>query len=165
MWRFMGPKVIFGRNSIDYLKTLSGKKACIITDKTIRQMGFVEKVITYLEDNEIKTVIFDEVEPNPSVNTIKKGAQAVREFGPDCIIGLGGGSSIDAGKAIWALYEREDISLSDINPYTKLGLRAKARFIAIPTTSGAGSDATWAIAITDSQKKRKMIVIFAGSVS
>ena len=80
------------------------------------------------------------------------------KFAPDWIIGLGGGSNIDAGKAMWVLYERPDLSLYDINPITKLRLRKRARYIAIPTTSGTGSDATWAIVITDTKENRKMVL-------
>lgn len=158
MWRFIGPKLIFGRGALDHLKTLRGKKAFIVTDKTVCTMGFTEKVVLRLKEVGFEVMIFDEIEPNPSIDKIQNGVQTIRDFSPDWIIGFGGGSSIDAGKAMWVLYERPDVSLYDINPYTKLNLRAKARFIAIPTTSGAGSEATWAIAVTNTEEKRKTIL-------
>jgi alcohol dehydrogenase class IV len=158
MWRFIGPKLIFGRGALDHLKTLKGKKAFIVTDKTVRTMGFTEKAVLRLKEAGLEAMIFDEIEPNPSIEKIQNGVQSIRAFRPDWIIGFGGGSSIDAGKAMWVLYERPDLSLYDINPYTKLNLRVKSRFIAIPTTSGAGSDATWAIAVTSTEENRKKIL-------
>ncbi|MEM2336713.1 MAG: iron-containing alcohol dehydrogenase, partial [Candidatus Bathyarchaeia archaeon] len=100
--------------------------------------------------------IFDDVEAEPSKETVVKCAKCASLFEPDWIVGLGGGSCIDAAKASWALYERPDIQIDEISPLLKLGLRKKARLIAIPTTSGTGSEATWAIVITDARERRKM---------
>jgi alcohol dehydrogenase class IV len=100
--------------------------------------------------------ILDEVETEPSAENVMKGAELARNYGPDWFIGLGGGSCMDAAKAIWVLYERPDMEVAAINPLEKLGLRKKARLICIPTTSGTGSDATWATMITDVKECRKM---------
>ncbi len=159
MWRFIEPKVVFGENALEHLKTITGKKAIIITGKTVQKMAFVEKVTTYLKEAGLETSVFDQVEPNPSIETVKKGAQMLGEVKPDWVIGLGGGSNIDAAKAMWALYERPDLSVYDINPYTRLDLRKKAQFIAIPTTSGTGSEVTWASTITDTEKHRKTVLV------
>jgi Alcohol dehydrogenase, class IV len=96
------------------------------------------------------------VEPDPSVATVLRGAEVARAFEPDWIIGLGGGSPMDAAKAIWILYERPDLHPAEINPFVRLGLRQKARLITIPTTSGTGAEITWAIVLTDTEEQRKM---------
>ena len=100
--------------------------------------------------------VFDGVEPDPSIETARAGAAAMTEFEPDWIVGLGGGSSLDAAKAMWVLYERPDIDPEGINPIETLHLRRKARFVAIPTTSGTGSEATWAIVLTNTAERRKL---------
>jgi len=87
---------------------------------------------------------------------LNKGAKILSEFGADWIIGLGGGSCMDAAKAMWVLYERPDLTIEDITPFEKLNLRKKARLINIPTTSGTGTDVTWAVVITDAERKVKL---------
>jgi len=157
MWEFTSPKsIVFGEGALEYLREIEGKRALIITDKVIRNLGFVEKVASYIREAGLSVEIFDEVEPEPSKETVTKCADRAELFEPDWIVGLGGGSCIDAAKASWALYERPDIQIDEISPLLKLGLRKKAKLIAIPTTSGTGSEATWAIVITDTKEKRKM---------
>ncbi|MGC8998373.1 MAG: iron-containing alcohol dehydrogenase [Candidatus Bathyarchaeia archaeon] len=157
MWEFTSPKsIVFGEGALEYLREIEGRKALIVTDKVIRDLGFVEKVANHLIDAGLSIEIFDEVEPEPSKETITKCAKHAELFEPDWIVGLGGGSCIDAAKASWALYERSDIQIDEISPLQKLGLRKKAKLIAIPTTSGTGSEATWAIVITDTKERRKM---------
>jgi alcohol dehydrogenase class IV len=157
MWEFTSPKsIVFGEGALEYLREIEGKRALIITDKVIRNLGFVEKVASYIGEAGLSVEIFDEVEPEPSKETVTKCAERAELFEPDWIVGLGGGSCIDAAKASWALYERPDIQIDEISPLLKLGLRKKAKLIAIPTTSGTGSEATWAIVITDTKEKRKM---------
>jgi len=106
----------------------------------------------------MKVEVFDEVEPEPSVETVIKGAELAKKYGPDWFVGLGGGSCMDAAKAIWVLYECPDMEVQGINPFEKLGLRRKARLICIPTTSGTGAEVTWGIVITDAKEERKMEV-------
>jgi len=157
MWEFASPKsIVFGEGALEYLREIEGKKALIVTDKVICGLGFVDKVASYLKEAGLSVEIFDEVEAEPSKETVVKCAERASLFEPDWIVGLGGGSCIDAAKASWALYERPDIQIEEISPLLKLGLRRKARLIAIPTTSGTGSEATWAIVITDTREKRKM---------
>ncbi len=157
LWEFTSPKkIVFGEEALEYLKEIEGKKALVITGKTVRKLGFAEKVSKYLEEARIQAEIFDEVEPEPSIETIVEGAKLARDYNPDWLIGLGGGSNMDAAKAIWALYERPDIEVGAISPVEKLGLRKKAHLICIPTTSGSGSEATWATIITDSSSKTKL---------
>ena len=157
MWEFTSPKsIVFGEGALEYLREIEGRKALIVADKVIRDLGFVEKVASHIREAGLSVEIFDEVEPEPSKETVTKCAERAELFEPDWIVGLGGGSCIDAAKASWALYERPDIQIDEISPLLKLGLRKKAKLIAIPTTSGTGSEATWAIVITDIKEKRKM---------
>ncbi|MEM3726538.1 MAG: iron-containing alcohol dehydrogenase [Candidatus Bathyarchaeia archaeon] len=147
---------MFGEDALEHLKAIEGRKALIITDKVIKSLGIVEKVANYLKEAKFSVEVFDEVEPEPSKETVIKCAEHAKLFEPDWIIGLGGGSCMDAAKASWVLYERPDIQVEEISPLLTLGLRKKAKLITIPTTSGTGSDATWAVVITDTAEKRKM---------
>ena len=156
MWEIIFPRTIAaGEGALEHLKRIEGKRALIVTGKIVRKIGFVDKVANYLKEAGVEAEVF-EVEPEPSVETIVKGAEFARNYGPDWIIGLGGGSNMDAAKAIWVLYERPDLEVASINPFIKLGMRKKARLICIPTTSGSGSEATWATVITNPAEERKM---------
>lgn len=153
---FITPRnIYFGLNSLEHLGEIPGEKFFIVSDKVLSQIGIVGKAVKYLEKAKREVRVFDEVEPEPSKETIEKGAKAMSEFAPDWIVGLGGGSSMDAGKAMWVIYERPDLKVEEINPFFDLNLRKKARLIAIPTTSGTGSEVTWASVITDVQQKVK----------
>lgn len=157
MWEFTGPRtIIFGKESLEYLKEIKGERALVITDKVIRRLGFVDKIANYLREGGISIRVFDEVEPDPSTETVSKAARIAMDYNPDWIVALGGGSSIDVAKATWVLYERPDIKVDEISPLVDLGLRKKARLICIPTTSGSGSDASWAIVVTNTKEQRKM---------
>lgn len=156
MWNFISPRIVFGEGALDVLDELQGQRALIVTDTTMVQLGLVDKVKAHLKKAGIAVHVFDKVEPDPSVQTVRQGAEVAQEVCPDWVIGLGGGSPIDAAKAIWILYERPDIEPAAIGPVGELGLRKKARLIAIPTTSGTGAEVTWAIVLTDTVEKRKM---------
>ncbi|MEM2320910.1 MAG: iron-containing alcohol dehydrogenase [Candidatus Bathyarchaeia archaeon] len=147
--------IIVGKGASEYLRNIEGKKALVIIGKNVRELGFADKVAGYLREAGIEPIFF-EVEPEPSVETIMRGAELARAYAPDLIIGLGGGSNIDAAKAIWALYERPDVELASIRPFVKLGLRKRAKLICIPTTSGAGSEASGASVITNPAEEKKM---------
>ena len=163
---FSSPQIHYGRGSLKVLRRLQGKKALIITDKVLREIGIVDKVTKQLKKSKepMEVKIFDEVEPNPKDTTVKKGAEIAREFNPDWIIGLGGGSALDAAKMISVLYERPDLAIRDINPMVDLGKRQKATLLTIPTTSGTGAEVTWGIVITDSVKHYKISVGHAETV-
>ena len=157
MWELTYPRtIVIGEGALEYLKEVKGKRVLIVTDKVIHKLDFVEKVANYLKETGLEVKVFDEVEPEPSMETIVKGAEFAKKHGPDWFIGLGGGSCMDAAKAIWVLYENPDIPVDGISPLEELGLRKKARLICIPTTSGTGSDATWATVITDVRDERKL---------
>ena len=156
MWFFASPEIVFGEDALSYLSEIEGKRALIVTDENMVRLGFVDKVIGHLKEAGIEARVFAEVEPDPSLETVKRGAQAALDYEPDWIVGLGGGSSMDAAKAVWVLYERPDMEPEAISPIETLGLRKKARLITIPTTSGTGAEATWAIVLTDTEMRRKL---------
>jgi alcohol dehydrogenase class IV len=156
MWFFSSPKIVFGQDALCHLDELSGQRAFIVTDANVARLGFVERVQEHLESAGIASEVFAQVEPDPSVQTALRCAAAMTDYQPDWIIGLGGGSSIDAAKAAWVLYERPDVDPAGINPFDHFGLRAKARLIAIPTTSGTGAEVTIATVLTDTDEQRKL---------
>jgi alcohol dehydrogenase class IV len=158
MWFFRSPEIVFGEDALDYLAEIQGHKALIVTDENIVALGFVKKVQAILSQAGIETAVFAEVEPNPSMQTVQRGAEAAKAYEPDWIVGLGGGSSIDAAKSIWILYERPDLAPDEVAPMGTLGLRQKARLIAIPTTSGTGAETTWPIVLTDTVERRKVSI-------
>jgi alcohol dehydrogenase class IV len=126
----------------------------IVTDATLAKLGIAARIEAALHKAGIETRVFAEVEPEPSLQTTQRGAQVAIDFAPDWIVGLGGGSPMDASKAIWAIYEHPELDPTDINPMVTIGL-SKAKLIAIPTTSGTGSEATWALVLTDTTEMRK----------
>ncbi len=158
MWFFRSPEIIFGEGALDHLAEIQGAKALIVTDENIAALGFVDKVQAKLAEAGIETAIFAEVEPNPSLQTTQRGAQVALAYQPDWIVGLGGGSCIDAAKSIWIQYERPDLAPDDVAPIGRLGLRQKAHLVAIPTTSGTGAEVTWPIVLTDLEEQRKISV-------
>ncbi|EQB90372.1 alcohol dehydrogenase class IV [Clostridium punense] len=158
MNRFTLPRdIYFGENSLEVLKTLQGKRAIIVTGgSSMQKFGFLDKVKNLLEEAKMEVKLFEGVEPDPSIETVMKGAEAMREFGPDWIVSIGGGSPIDAAKAMWVFYEHPEITFEDIkDPFTIPTLRNKARFIAIPSTSGTATEVTAFSVITDYKKKIK----------
>jgi alcohol dehydrogenase class IV len=156
MWTFSAPLMAYGDNALEYLAQIQGKKAFIVTDKTIVKLGLVKLVTDQLDTIDLKWEIFDEVEPEPSLITIKKGGAAVAKYQPDWVIGVGGGSAMDAAKAIILLLARPDVEPDALSISETFNFRAKARLMAIPTTSGTGSEATWAIVLTDTVLNRKL---------
>ncbi len=156
MWFFKAPEFYFGDSALSQLRELRGKRAFIVTDANIVQLGLVEEVRRQLAVAGIACEVFDEVEPDPSIQTVRRGAAQMLASEPDWIIGLGGGSSMDAAKAMWILYERPDMEPEEINPWADLGLRQKARLITIPTTAGTGAESNYGIVLTDTEEHRKL---------
>ena len=155
MNRFTLPRdLYYGKGSLEFLKTLKGKKAILVLGGgSMKRFGFVDKVLSYLNEAGIETTLFENVEPDPSVETVMKGAAAMREFNPDWIIAMGGGSPIDAAKAMWAFYEYPETTFEDlITPFNFPTLRTKAKFLAIPSTSGTATEVTAFSVITDYEK-------------
>jgi alcohol dehydrogenase class IV len=158
MWFFRSPEIVFGQSALQHLSNLQGGRAFIVTDDNIVELGFVEKVQALLARAGFEVAVFAKVEPNPSLQTVQRGAEAALAYDPDWIIGLGGGSCMDAAKSIYIQYERPDLAPDDVAPVGKLGLRQKARLVAIPTTSGTGAEVTWPIVLTDTEEHRKISV-------
>jgi len=156
MWFFSSPQVVYGEGALSYLERLQGKRVCLVTDATLLKLGLVERVKEALAPTGMAIDLISDVEPEPSLETVRRGAARMLELCPDWIIAVGGGSVMDAAKAMWVLYERPDIQPDAINPVEILGLRQKARLVAIPTTTGTGSEATWAIVLTDTLERRKL---------
>jgi alcohol dehydrogenase class IV len=156
MWTFVSPQIVFGAGALDAIDELKARRALVVTDSPLVELGLVDRVKAHLDRAGIEMHVFDGVEPDPSVQTVCRGAEVALDVAPDWIIGLGGGSPMDAAKAIWVLYERPEIDPAAINPFDDLGLRQKARLITIPTTSGTGAEVTWAIVLTDAEGQRKM---------
>lgn len=117
MMRFTLPRdLYYGKGSLEHLKTLEGKKAVVVLGGgSMKRFGFVDKVLAYLNEAGIEAKLIENVEPDPSVETVMSGAAVMREFEPDWIIAMGGGSPIDAAKAMWVFYEYPETSFEEIS--------------------------------------------------
>jgi alcohol dehydrogenase class IV len=152
LWKFTSPRtIIFGEDALEQLEQLEGERALVIAGRTVMGLGFVDRVVEYLETAGMEAKVIDFIEPEPSLETVREATVIAEDFEPDWIVGLGGGSSMDAAKAIWAMYENPGLDASEISPMDSLGPGRRARLMCIPTTSGSGSEATWATIITDKQ--------------
>ena len=155
MARFTLPRDLYhGKGSLEELKNLTGKKAIIVVGGgSMKRFGFLQKAEDYLKAAGMEVKLFEGVEPDPSVETVMKGAEVMREFQPDWIVAMGGGSPIDAAKAMWVFYEYPDTTFEEIiTPFSFPTLRTKAHFCAIPSTSGTATEVTAFSVITDYQK-------------
>lgn len=152
MARFTLPRDIYhGKGCLSELKNLKGKKAILVVGGgSMKRQGFLDKAVNYLKEAGMEVELFEGVEPDPSVETVMRGAEAMRAFEPDWIVSMGGGSPIDAAKAMWAFYEYPDTTFEDLCiPFNFPELRQKAKFAAIPTTSGTATEVTAFSVITD----------------
>ena len=162
-WFKIPPKLYFEYNAIQYLEKMPNlNRVFIVTDPVISKLGYVDKAIYYLRKREVHVAleIFNEVEPDPSVETINRGVAAMNRFQPDVIIAIGGGSAIDAAKGMWLFYENPGTSFDGLKlKFMDIRKRAfhfpnlgkKAKLVAVPTTSGTGSEVTSFSVITDKQ--------------
>ena len=153
--RFTLPRDLYhGEGALEALKTLVGKKAIVVVGGgSMKRFGFLDKVVDYLKEAGMEVELFEGVEPDPSVETVMKGAEAMRKFEPDWIVAIGGGSPIDAAKAMWAFYEYPDTTFDElIIPFNFPTLRTRAKFCAIPSTSGTATEVTAFSVITDYSK-------------
>ena len=152
MARFTLPRDIYhGKGCLAELKNLKGKKAVLVVGGgSMKRQGFLDKAVNYLKEGGMEVQLIEGVEPDPSVETVMKGAKVMQEFQPDWIVAMGGGSPIDAAKAMWTFYEYPDTKFEDlITPFGFPELRQKARFAAIPSTSGTATEVTAFSVITD----------------
>lgn len=155
MARFTIPRDVYhGKGTLDTLKELEGEKAIVVVGGgSMKRFGFLDTVVNNLKEAGMEVQLFEGVEPDPSVETVMKGAKAMQEFEPDWIVSIGGGSPIDAAKAMWAFYEYPETSFEDlITPFSFPKLRTKAKFCAIPSTSGTATEVTAFAVITDYEK-------------
>ena len=155
MGRFTNPRdLYFGEGARHEVKNLKGKKAIIVSGgSSMRRGGFLQDVEADLKEAGMEVKLFEGVESDPSIETVMKGAEAMREFEPDWIIAIGGGSPIDAAKAMWVFYEYPEESFENIiQPFTFPELRQKAKFCAISSTSGTATEVTAFSVITDYAK-------------
>ncbi|HNX67759.1 MAG TPA: iron-containing alcohol dehydrogenase, partial [Bacteroidales bacterium] len=152
MARFTLPRdIYFGKGSLAELKNLRGERAMVVIGgSSMKKNGFLDRTTGYLKEAGLKVRIFEGVEPDPSVETVMKGAAAMLDFQPDWIVSIGGGSPIDAAKAMWIFYEHPEAKFEDVaKPFNIPVLRNKARFVAIPSTSGTATEVTAFSVITD----------------
>jgi alcohol dehydrogenase class IV len=158
---FNSPKILFGSGMLKRLGAElqgMGNKAVLITGKNGVTQS--EPIVKAMSDAGFTVKVWDGVEQEPFVEVALRGSKILAEFEPQWVIGFGGGSAIDTAKAAWVLWERPDLTPTEldksISPKTKLNLRKKARFMAVPTTSGTGSEVNWAIVLTDKAHQRKI---------
>ncbi len=155
MGRFTLPRDLYhGKGSLEELKNLTGKKAVVVVGGgSMKRFGFLDRAVNYLKEAGMEVQLFENVEPDPSVETVMKGAKMMQEFEPDWIVAMGGGSPIDAAKAMWAFYEYPETTFEQlITPFSFPTLRTKAKFCAIPSTSGTATEVTAFSVITDYEK-------------
>lgn len=155
MARFTLPRDIYhGKGCLETLKTLEGKRAMIcVGGGSMKRNGFLDRAVEYLKEAGMEVQLYEGIEPDPSVETVMKGADAMLKFQPDWIVAMGGGSPIDAAKAMWIKYEYPDVTFEDMCKVFGLPkLRKKAHFCAIPSTSGTATEVTAFSIITDYSK-------------
>ncbi len=155
MARFTLPRDLYhGRGSLEALKNLQGTRAMVVVGGgSMKRFGFLDRTVDYLKEAGMDVQVFEGVEPDPSVETVMKGAEAMRAFQPDWIVSIGGGSPIDAAKAMWAFYEYPETTFEQLCiPFNFPLLRTKAKFCAIPSTSGTATEVTAFSVITDYEK-------------
>ena len=155
MARFTLPRDLYhGKGSLEVLKTFHGKRAMIcVGGGSMKKFGFLDRVEAYLKEAGMEVALYEGIEPDPSVETVMKGAAAMEKFQPDWIIAIGGGSPIDAAKAMWIKYEHPEVTFEDMCKVFGLPkLRTKAHFCAIPSTSGTATEVTAFSIITDYEK-------------
>ena len=166
-WFKVPPKIYFERNSIRYLKSMRDvERVFVVTDRSMVDLGYYSKVVEQLRlrRNEVQIQLFCDVEPDPSLETVKNGYELMKAFQPDTIIALGGGSPMDAAKGMWVFYEHPEVDFNDLKQkfidirkrafrYPDLG--QKSQLVCIPTTSGTGSEVTPFAVITDKESNKK----------
>lgn len=166
-WFKVPSKIFFERDSVEYIHQMRNvHKVIIVTDRSMVQLGFVDKITDQLKlrRDPVQYELFCDVEPDPSIQTVRKGVELMRSFEPDTIIALGGGSAMDCAKGMWLFYENPEVDFADLKQkfmdirkrafrYPDLG--KKAQLVCVPTTSGTGSEVTPFAVITDKEEHKK----------
>ncbi len=156
--KLAGSELMFGEGSLAYIKTIKAKKVSIVIGgHSMEKSGMLAKVEGYFKETGAETMVIRGVEPDPSFETVLRGRNEMLEFEPDLIVGLGGGSAMDAAKAMWIFYEHPELTqMEDILPPNGFPkLRGKARMCCIPSTSGTASEVSRSIVISDNEKGLK----------
>ncbi|HFU4448276.1 TPA: bifunctional acetaldehyde-CoA/alcohol dehydrogenase [Streptococcus suis] len=166
-WFKVPSKIYFERDSIQYLQVMANvEKVMIVADEVVVKLGFVQRVIEQLQlrSNKVMYTVFSDIEPDPDITTVERGAEAMKAFKPDTIIAIGGGSVMDAAKIMWLFYEQPQVDFRDlVQKFMDIRKRAfkfpelgeKAKYVGIPTTSGTGSEVTPFAVISDKKNNRK----------
>ena len=155
MARFTLPRDIYhGKGALENLKNFTGERAIIcVGGGSMKKYGFLDRAISYLQQAGMEVKVFDGIEPDPSVDTVMRGAEVMQQYQPDWIVAIGGGSPIDAAKAMWIKYEYPETTFEDMCKVFGLPkLRTKAHFCAVSSTSGTATEVTAFSVITDYQK-------------
>jgi alcohol dehydrogenase class IV len=154
MWFFRSPEIVFGEDAISFVSSLDIRKAVIVTDRNLVKTDIPDRVRRSLPTS-AESIVVGDVSEEPPLSEMTEHLERIREFAPDWFVAVGGGSAIDTAKILFALYERPDLTVYDITPLVKLDLRKKSRLLAIPTTSGTGSECTWAAVLSIEGEHRK----------
>jgi alcohol dehydrogenase class IV len=155
MARFTLPRDLYhGKGALEALKTFEGKRAIVcVGGGSMKRFGFLDRAVDYLKEAGMEVQLFEGIKSDPSVETVMRGAKAMEEFQPDWIVAMGGGSPIDAAKAMWIKYEYPDITFEEMcKVFGMPKLRRKAHFCAISSTSGTATEVTAFAVITDYEK-------------
>lgn len=155
MWFFRSPEIIFGEDSLSYLSSLRIRRAAIVVDKNLANSDLFSKVVKSLPPG-CETLTVGGIPEEPRFSDISKSMTMINNFSPDWFVALGGGSTIDAAKILFFSYERPDLSYYDVTPLEPLNLRKKSKLLVIPTTSGTGSDCSWAAVMSGEDDHRKI---------
>ncbi|MHA1240660.1 MAG: iron-containing alcohol dehydrogenase [Promethearchaeota archaeon] len=150
MWFFFSPNIIYGPDSLDFMENISGGKCFIVTDKVVKDLGYLKTLTDALDKFGKEYEVFDDVVPDPREDGVLKAREQCLNYAPDIIIALGGGSVIDTAKVVWCLYEYPDFVLDDIHAFRNdlYDMGKKAKMVAIPTTSGTGAETTFVTVIS-----------------
>ena len=154
MWFFRSPQIVFGEDAASFISGLDIRRAVIITDRNLLKTDIPGRIQGALPKGS-ESIVLGDVSEEPPLSEMTANLGRIREFSPDWFVGVGGGSAIDTAKILFCLFERPDLTVYDITPLVNLGLRKRSRLMAVPTTSGTGSECTWAAVLSVEGEKRK----------
>jgi alcohol dehydrogenase class IV len=154
MWFFRSPEIVFGEDAVSYISSIDVKRAAIVTDRHLLRTEIPDRVRRALPQGS-ESVVLGDISEEPPLSEMTVHMEKVNEFAPDWFVAVGGGSAMDTAKILFFLYERPDLTVYDLTPLVRLGLRRKSRLMAVPTTSGTGSECTWAAVLSVEGEKRK----------
>jgi alcohol dehydrogenase class IV len=154
MWFFRSPEIVFGEDAVSYISSIDVKRAAIVTDRHLLGTEIPDRVRRALPQGS-ESMVLGDISEEPPLSEMTVHMEKVKEFAPDWFVAVGGGSAMDTAKILFFLYERPDLTVYDLTPLVRLGLRRKSRLMAVPTTSGTGSECTWAAVLSVEGEKRK----------